>query len=279
MRSTSSNQVKDLIRLIQVFSVIKPTTAAWTEGEACSGQKSSSTDAMEDAKYSKFEVTMLVMMVLLVLPHVWTMVQKIRRVWASLVAVGMVKIHSQSRNRVFHKESCRYVQGVPRTESFLYMAEETARQQGYRPCDICWPEARPTRMRATPEEESMDDGEWELTEEENAPQGNCTQMCSWCQEKVCSRNKIGHQNCACSECIREYAENQWRKNYDQSPAEHGDHSWNEGGMRRRSTQMESTQGTGALEYMPPRLCGGKGNRKVTSRGRAAVEGRIGPAIP
>ena len=73
--------------------MIKPATAVWTDGEACSAQKSSSTDAMEDAKYSKFEVSMLVMMVLLVLPHVWTVVQKIRRVWANLVAVGMVYVN------------------------------------------------------------------------------------------------------------------------------------------------------------------------------------------
>ena len=76
---------------------------------------------MEDAKYLKFEVSMLVMVVLLVPPHVRTVVHKIRSVWT---AIGMVKIHSQSRNRVFHKESCGYVQGVPRRESFLYMAEE-----------------------------------------------------------------------------------------------------------------------------------------------------------
>ena len=231
----SSNQVKDLIRLIQVFSVIKPATAVWNEGEDSSVQKSSSTDAMEEARCSKFEVTMLVMMVLLVLPHAWTVVQKIRRVWTKLVAVGMVKIHSQSRNRIFHKPSCRYVQGEPRVGSFLYLAEETARGQGYRPCYICYPEARPGKHRAE-EEEEVDYGEWELTEEEECTtSGSCTQVCAWCQERVCSRNKVGHQNCACSECIREYAEVQWRKNYDQSPSGQGDHSWNESGMRRRNT--------------------------------------------
>ena len=47
----------------------------------------------------------------------------------------------------------------------------------------------------------------------------------------------------------------------------------------RSTQEKrTTRGTGSLGYMPPRLCG-KGNRRATNRGRAAVEGRIEPAIP
>ena len=47
----NSNQVKDLIRLIQVFSVIKPAPAVWIESEDCSIQESVSTDAMEYKVY------------------------------------------------------------------------------------------------------------------------------------------------------------------------------------------------------------------------------------
>ena len=61
-----SNHVKDLIRLIQVFNVIKPTTAVWIKEEGCSFPEPPSTDAMEDGKYSKFEVGMMLMVVLLV---------------------------------------------------------------------------------------------------------------------------------------------------------------------------------------------------------------------
>ena len=271
-----SNQVKDLIRLIQVFSVIKPVTAAWTK-ESCSNPEPLSTDAMEEAKYSRFEVSMLVMVVLLVLPQAWAVVQKIRRVWNTLAVVGKAKIHSRSRNRVFHRESCRYVQGEPRNGSFLYLGREVALEQGYRPCFVCFPESKRTWKHRSLEEE-VDDGEWELTESESTTSGSCTQVCSWCQERVCTRNKPGHQNCACSECIRAYSESQWRKSYDKVP-EQEDHSWNEGGMRRRSTQGPSGQkGTGSLEYMPPRVYG-KGSRRGGKRGRAAVEGRIEPAIP
>ena len=193
--------------------------------------------------------------------------------------MGKVKINSRSRNHVFHRTTCRYVQGEARNGYFIHLDREVALERGYRACFVCFPESRKTWKQGSLEE--VDDGEWELTEAESTTNGSCAQVCSWCQERVCTRNKPGHQNCACSECMREYAEIQWRNNYDKVP-EPEDHSWNESGMRRRSTQGPAGEkGSGTLEYMPPRICG-KGTRRggrAGKRGRAAVEGRIEPAIP
>ena len=66
----SSGQVKDLIRLIQVFSVIKPVTAAvWIKEEDLHSQYSESADAMEEVKYSRSEVMMLLTLLVLVIPY------------------------------------------------------------------------------------------------------------------------------------------------------------------------------------------------------------------
>ncbi|CAE7887439.1 SBE2.1, partial [Symbiodinium sp. KB8] len=130
----NSNQVKDLIRLIQVFSVIKPATAVWIESEDCGIQESVSTDAMESTKYTRTEVAMIVMVLLLLIPYAWNVARRIHQEWSRLTMMG------EARNGYF-----------------IHLDRE---------------------------------------------------------ENLEARNKPGHQNCACSECIREYAEIQWRKNYD-----------------------------------------------------------------
>ena len=193
--------------------------------------------------------------------------------------MGKVRINPRSRNHVFHRTTCRYVQGEARNGPFIHLDREVALERGYRPCFVCFPESKRTWKQGSLEE--VDDGEWELTESESTASGGCAQVCAWCQTRMCTRRKPGHQNCSCSECIREYAESQWRKDYDKVP-EQEDHSWNESGIRKRSTQGPTGEkGSGTLEYMPPRVYG-KGPRRggrAGKRGRAAVEARIEPAIP
>ena len=112
-----SNQVKNLIRLIQVLSVIRPSTATWVKGSA--SVDPSTNKSMEDGKYTKFEVCMLIAVTLLVTTHIVAALRKLTRIYMSLSSVGMVKVHSRSKNRVYHKESCRYVQGTPGQGRFL----------------------------------------------------------------------------------------------------------------------------------------------------------------
>ena len=110
--------MKNLIRLIQVFSVIRPSTAAaWIKGsaetvEAPANQGTNGIMEGMDAegKFTKFEVVMLIAVLLLIAPHALNAVKKLGRIYARISAVGMVKVHSGSRNKVYHKESCRYVQ-------------------------------------------------------------------------------------------------------------------------------------------------------------------------
>ena len=80
----NSNQVKDLIRLIQVFSVIKPATAVWIKGEESYAQQPESTAAMEETKYSRTEVAMLVTVLLLVIPYIWNVARRIHTEWNRL---------------------------------------------------------------------------------------------------------------------------------------------------------------------------------------------------
>ena len=79
----NSNQVKDLVRLIQVFSVIKPATAVWIKEEESYAQQPESTAAMEEAKYSRTEVAMLVTVLLLVIPYIWNVARRIHSEWNS----------------------------------------------------------------------------------------------------------------------------------------------------------------------------------------------------
>ena len=179
--------------------------------------------------------------------------------------VGKVRINSRSRNHVFHRTTCRYVQGEPRNGYFIHLDQEVALERGYRPCFMCFSESKRTWKQGSLDE---DDREWELTGSESTGSEGCTKMCYWCQTRKCTRRKPEHQNCSCTECIREYAESQWRKDYDKVP-------------EQRSTQGPTgKKGSGTLEYMPPQVHG-KGNRpagRAGKRGRAAVEGRIEPAI-
>ena len=135
-----NNQVKNLIRLIQVFSVIRPSTAVWIKAsaEAVEAVEASVDNGIMEGmdagrKFTMFEVAMLIAVILLIAPHVLEAVKKLGKIYARMSAFGMVKVHSGSRNKVYRKESCRYVQGTPRTGTFNYLSTEDAREQGYRP--------------------------------------------------------------------------------------------------------------------------------------------------
>ena len=190
--------------------MIRPSTAAWIKGSAETVEASVNNGIMEgmdaEGKFTKFEVVMLIA------PHVLNAVKKLGRIYARISAVGMVNVHSGSRNKVYHKESCRYVQGTPRTGAFSYLSTEDARKPGYRPCYVCWPESRRTvyGKRAGRGRNKMDkdlvvsssDESWEVAEEENS---GCNRVCYWCEQRPCTRKKVGHVWCSCENCIQEYA--------------------------------------------------------------------------
>ncbi|OLP77140.1 hypothetical protein AK812_SmicGene42834 [Symbiodinium microadriaticum] len=166
----SSGQVKDLVRLIQVFSVIKPATAVWIKEEGSYSQQPGSTDAMEEAKYSRTEVAMLVTVLLLVIPYVWIAVKRIHSEWTRITMIGKVRINSSSKNYIFHRTTCAYVQGRARNGYFIHLDYDVAVEQGYRPCYVCFPEAKKVQTQT-----DEDDG-WELTSEstENTESDGCT---------------------------------------------------------------------------------------------------------
>ena len=266
------NPVKNLIRLIQVFSVIRPSTASWIKGSPVAvetGEASGNSHTMErlDITY----ILLVIAVAVLIVPRILEAWKRITKLIARMSTVGMVKIHSGSRNKVFHKETCRYVQGQPRTGMFYYLSSEEAREQGYRPCYICWPETPRKvvsgssfgRGRNKMDKDlvvSSSDESWEVTEEENEV---CSKVCYWCEQRKCSRKKVGHVWCSCESCIREYAAEKWRATYDKTPDEGatGDHSWNQS-YAGGSTEGQSgtrMQGKGSLR-----------KRGTASRGRAAI---------
>ena len=269
----SSGQVKDLIRLIQVFSVIKPVTAAvWIKEEDLHSQYSGSTDAMEEVKYSRSEVMMLLTLLVLVIPYIWMAMRKVYSEWTRISMIGMVRINSSSKNYIFHRTSCRYVQGKARHGYFIHLTYDQAVAQGYRPCYVCFPEAK----KAQKDDE---DDEWELTSESTDTTENegCGKKCTWCKVRKCTRKKPAHVYCSCTECIQKYTEDLWRGQYDKVPE------------ASSSTQGPTgKKGSGTLEYMPPHV-NKKGNRpagqgsKCGKRGRAAMEPvaeeQNGPMLP
>ena len=233
-----SNQVKNLIRLIQVFSVIRPSTASWIKGSPVAietGGASGNSHTMGGLGITY--ILLVIAVAVLIVPRILEAWRRITNLIARMSTVGMVKIHSGSRIKVFHKETCRYVQGQPRTGMFYYLSSEDAREQGYRPCYICWPETRRKvvsgssfgRGRNKMDKDlvvSSSDESWEVTEEENEV---CSKVCYWREQRKCSRKKVGHVWCSCESCIREYAAEKWRATYDRTPDEGttGDHSWNQ----------------------------------------------------
>ena len=269
----SSGQVKDLIRLIQVFSVIKPVTAAvWIKEEDLHSQYSGSVNAMEEVKYSRSEVMMLLTLLVLVIPYIWMAMRKVYSEWTRISMIGKVRINSSSKNFIFHRTSCRYVQGKARHGYFIHLTYDEAVSQGHRPCYVCFPESK----KAQKEDE---DDEWELTSESTDTTENegCGKKCTWCKVRKCTRKKPAHVNCSCTECIQKYTEDLWRGQYD-----------------KESEASSSTQGptgkkgSGTLEYMPPSV-NKKENRpagqgsKGGKRGRAAMEPvteeQEGPMLP
>ena len=256
----SSGQVKDLIRLIQVFSVIKPVTAAvWPKEEGLESQYSGRVEAMEEVKYSRSEVMMLLTLLVLVIPYLWMLLRKVYAEWERISMLGKVRINSSSKNFIYHKTSCRFVQGKARHGYFIHLTEQEAIAQGYRACYRCYPESKPVHQD--------DDDEWEVTSTSTdaAENEGCGKKCTWCKVRKCTRKKPGHVYCSCTECIQKYTEDLWRDQYDKETG--ASSSGNQGPTGKRSS--------GSLEYMPPSV-NQKGNRpgsgsKGRSRGRAAME--------
>ncbi|OLQ12776.1 hypothetical protein AK812_SmicGene3255 [Symbiodinium microadriaticum] len=270
----SSGQVKDLIRLIQVFSVIKPVTAAvWIKEEDF---QPGSTDAMEEVKYSRSEVMMLITVLVLVIPYIYMAVRKVYGEWTRISMIGKVRINSSSKKYIFHRTTCRYVQGKARNGYVIHLEYDVAVEQGYRPCYVCFPEAKKAQKTLCADE----DDEWELTSEstENTENDGCGKKCTWCKVRKCTRKKPDHVYCSCTVCIQKYTEDLWRGQYDKVPE-----------PSSSSTQGPiGQQGSGTLEYMPPHV-NTKGNRpagqggKSGRRGRAAMEPvseeQNGPTLP
>ena len=267
----SSGQVKDLIRLIQVFSVIKPVTAAvWPKEEDLGRQNSESTSTMEEVKYTRSEVMMLMTLLVLLVPYIWMLMRKAYAEWERISMLGKVRINSSSKNFIYHKTSCRFVQGKARHGYFIHLTEQEAIAQGYRACYRCYPESRPVHQ-------DDDDDEWEVTSgsPETAESEGCGKKCTWCKVRKCTRKKPNHVYCSCTECIQKYTEDLWRGQYDKEQAS-------------TSSGPTGKESTGSLEYMPPSV-NKKGNRpagqgsKGRSRGRAVMEPVMeeqeGPKLP
>ena len=247
------------------------TAAVWIKDEDLQSQYSGRVEAMEEVKYSRSEVMMLLTLLVLVIPYIWMGMRKIYSEWTRISMIGKVRINSSSKNYIFHRTSCRYVQGKARHGYFIHLTYDEAVSQGYRPCYKCFPESK----KAQKEDE---DDEWELTSESTDTTENegCGKQCTWCKVRKCTRKKPAHVYCSCTECIQKYTEDLWRGQYDKEEAS-------------SSTQGPTgKKGSGTLEYMPPSV-NQKGNRpagqgsKGGKRGRAAMEPvteeQEGPMLP
>ena len=172
---------------------------------------------MDDGKYSRNEVAMVVTVLLLIIPYVWMFGKKVYSEWTRISLIGKVRINSSSKNYIFHRTTCSYVQGKARNGYFIHLEYDTAVDQGYRPCYRCFPEAKKVIQY-----EAEDEG-WELASEgsvrsvENPEGEGCRKKCSWCKVKNCTRKKQDHVHCSCTECIQKYAEELWRAQYDKAP--------------------------------------------------------------
>ena len=180
--------------------------------------------------------------------------------------IGMVRINSSSKNYIFHRTTCRYVQGKARNGYFIHLTYDTAVAQGYRPCYVCFPEAKKAQKHD-------EDDEWELMSESTATTESegCGKKCTWCKVRTCTRKKPAHVYCSCTECIQKYMEDLWRGQYDKVPE------------ASSSTQGPTgKKGSGTLEYMPPHV-NKKGQGRVGKRSRAVMEPvaeeQNGPMLP
>ncbi|CAE7936749.1 CARNS1, partial [Symbiodinium sp. KB8] len=165
---------------------------------------------MEEVKYSRSEVMMLMTLLVLVIPYIWMAARKVYSEWTRISMIGMVRINSSSKNYIFHRTTCRYVQGEARNGYFIHLEYDTAVAQGYRPCYVCFPEAKKAQKHAD------EDDEWELTSEstDNTENEGCGKKCTWCKVRKCTRKKPAHVYCSCTECIQKYTEDLWRGQYD-----------------------------------------------------------------
>ena len=101
-----SNQVKNLIRLIQVFSVIRPSTASWIKGSPVAvetGGASGSSHTMEGLDITC--ILLVIAVAVLIVPRILEAWRRITKLIARMSTVGMVKIHSGSRNKVFSQRN------------------------------------------------------------------------------------------------------------------------------------------------------------------------------
>ena len=171
--------------------------------------------------------------------------------------IGKVRMNSSSKNYIFHRTTCRYVQGKARNGYFIHLDYDAAVEQGYRPCYVCFPEAKKVQKQTD------EDDAWELTSEstEHAESDGCSKKCTWCKVRKCTRKKPDHVHCSCTECIQKYTADLWRNQYDKVPEPSS------------STQGPTgRKGSGTLEYMPPHV-----NTKETAqqdkeaRAESAVE--------
>ena len=212
---------------------------------------------------------MLLTLLVLVIPYIWMALRKIHSEWTRVSMIGKVRINSSSKNFIFHRTSCRYVQGKARHGYFIHLTYDEAVSQGYRPCYVCFPESKKVYKD--------EDDEWELTSEsaDTTESEGCGKKCTWCKVCKCTRKKPDHVHCSCTECIQKYTEDLWRGQYDKEQAS-------------SSQGPTGKKGTGSLEYMPPSV-NKKGNRpagqgsKGRSRGRAVMEPvteeQEGPKLP
>ncbi|OLP76286.1 hypothetical protein AK812_SmicGene43799 [Symbiodinium microadriaticum] len=258
---TVRENVRTEIRYEQEKKLKEYVSSGQVKEEGAYSQQPGSTDAVEEAKYSSTEVAMVVTVLLLVIPYVWMAVKRIHSEWTRIMMIGTVGINSSSKNYIFHRTTCRYVQGKARNGYFIHLDYDVAVEQGYRPCYVCFPEAK--KMQKQTDE----DDEWELTSEstETTESDGCPKKCTWCKIRKCTRKKPDHVHCSCTVCIQKYTEDLWRGQYDKVPESSS------------STQGPTgRKGSGALEYMPPHV-NTKGNRptgqggKSGKRGRAAME--------
>ena len=208
-------KVKNIMRLIQtcMFAVHVCQAEANTplnngSSLARSGQQSRITQEAKGRMASAVEVMSGVEIVVLICGLVY-LCQQVAKATGVLVKrcarkkeVEMVYVHYG--RSVYHKKTCVWYCPPPKTRS---LSIDDAQQQGFRSCWRCHPEDKP-KNRAP---------ELALSTASNYEE-ICGKLCVWCGDGICSRRKESHMNCACTECIRDYAEAMWRAWYDENEA-------------------------------------------------------------
>ena len=198
-------------RLIQTCMVVAQVCQAEADASiyngsslAQVGQPSRVAPSAIEPMTSALEV-MSIMEIVMVICGLVYLVQQIAKAAGMLIKrctrkkeVEMVYVHYG--RSVYHKKTFMWYCPPPKTRP---PSIEDAHQQGFRSCWRCHPEDKP-KKRAP---------ELALTTASNYEEIR-GKLCVWCGDGVCSRRKESHMNCACTECIRDYAEAMWRAWYD-----------------------------------------------------------------